>query len=401
MNPPVASTSPRRAWTDWLLILVFAGVILLPTVDYFTHIDITQAPVENRFLAPWPRLTRLDISGVRNYLAAANSYFNDHFGFRKRLVRWCQQWKYRLFHTQTDLVIAGQNGWLYISEREMIQHYLGMEKFTEPQLQSWQRLLEKRRDWLAARGIKYLFVIPPDKQSVYPENLPAWLLAATPAGRQTKLDQFMQYMKAHSTVEVLDLRQPLIAAKKIVPTYLQNDTHWNLYGGFTACQEMVRALSPQLPGLPPLRSEDFDWTNVPATGGELAKAAGLDPPEKNYFMFTPNPAAIAPRNRDAANIVRLWNPVDPHRLNSISENTNPLAGPFDLVIFHDSFGKAMQPFLGYSFHKIVWIFDSREFNPAIITNNHPQVVVNEILERFVNTEDPGAMQARDALPSPF
>jgi hypothetical protein len=386
---------------DGLLIVAFAVLLWTPTADYFGHVDRAPAPDENRLLAPPPRLARRDIAGLQAYLAGAEAYFNDNFGFRRRLIRWNHQWKERLYRggRSADQVIVGQNGWLFFTEGRMVEHYLGLEQLTPLQLQAWQRLLEKRRDWLAARGIKYLFVIPPDKQSVYPENLPAWLLAARRAGCQTKLDQFVQYMKAHSTLEVLDMRQALLSGKKIAPTYLQNDTHWNWHGGFIGSQEVIKALSRQMPDLPALRLEDFDWTNAPATGGDVARILGkADKPEKNYFVFTPKPPLVAPQSWQITNIIRIRNPNDPAKVNYLVENTNLSNQPVDLVVFHDSFGKAFRQFLGYSFHRIVFVWENKEFNPRVITENHPQIVINEMLERYFNIEDPDEMLATEALP---
>jgi hypothetical protein len=396
----IPTPAPRRqAWTDWLVILIFMGMLWLPTADYFFNLDWSQPPDENRLMAPKPRLTRLNISGLQDYLAATEKYFNDHFGFRRRLIRWCQQWKQRLYQNKSvNLVITGQDGWLYICERQMIDHYLGLEKFTPEELQAWQRLLEKRRDWLAARGIKYLFVIPPDKHDIYPEYLPAWLINATPPNRQTKLDQFLEYMKAHSTVEILDLRPVLLAGKKTAPTYLKNDTHWNLYGGFLGAQELVKVLSQEVPDLPPLRLEDFTWSNAPATGGDLSSVLDMHPAEKNNYSFAPRPPLAAPESVVLTNIVRNWNPRDTSKVNRLVENTNLAAQPVDMVMFNDSFARAWWQFLGYSFHRIVFVWEDKEFNTRIITENHPQVVVNEMLERMFNTEDPDEMMAKEALP---
>jgi len=55
-------------------------------------------------------------------------------------------------------------------------------------------------------------------------------------------------------------------------------------------------------------------------------------------------------------------------------------------------------FLGYSFHRIAFVWENREFNASVIVENHPRIVVNEMLERYFNTEDPEEMLARDALP---
>jgi hypothetical protein len=393
MKPTSDIAVPRIRWIEWLLIFVFAGLLWLPTVDYFTGIDRTQPPGENRLPAPKPRLTRRDVAGVQNYLAAAEIYFNDHFGFRKRLIRWFQQWKARLYHDlSVHKVVPGRDGWLFTGELQMIEHYLGLAKFTPAQLKSWQTLLEKRRDWLAQRGIKYLFVIPPDKQTVYPEFLPAWLQDAAPAHRETKLDQFLTYMQAHSTVAILDLRPPLLAAKAIAPTYLQNDTHWNQFGGFVGCQEVIKTLAKQFPDLPPLRLEDFTWTNVPATGGDIARILGAAPPEKNFFTFQPGPALPVLRTNEDRAYKSNWG------VKTVLTVDNPAALRRNVVVFHDSYGAAFQKFLGHSFRRSVFEWDNHEFCPALISSNAPDVVINEILERYLHTMDPEEMIAKDALP---
>src|SRR5471032_1208221 len=96
----------------------------------------------------------------------------------------------------------------------MIDDVMGNRPFRDSELEAWRDLLQGRHDWLAQRGIRYLFVIPPDKHTIYPEHLPDWLVTA--ARPPQRLDQFIQYMKAHSDVPVLDLRQTLLDAKKDV-----------------------------------------------------------------------------------------------------------------------------------------------------------------------------------------
>src|ERR1035441_2650174 len=214
MNPASEIPSSGRVWADRILVVVFLSLLWAPTADKLFHLDGSRAPGENRLPARQPEVRELASSHLQKCLADSEAYFNDHFGFRKKLIRWFQNWKLGLFHDRTVYnVITGRNGWLFTSDLQMVEHYLGMKKLTPAELKSWQTLLEKRRDWLAQRGIKYLFVIPPDKQTIYPEELPAWLADAAPTNRETKLDQFEKYMREHSTVQILDLRGPLIAAK--------------------------------------------------------------------------------------------------------------------------------------------------------------------------------------------
>lgn len=394
MTPAPDSKPSRQRWADWVVIAVFVALIWAPTLDEFFHLDHSRQPGENRLPAAFPSSPSFAIGEAQKFIAGLEAYYADHFGFRKKLIRCFQNWKISLFHDRTVYnVITGRNGWLFASDLKMVEHFLGIKKFTPDELKNWQQLLEKRRDWLAQRGIKYLFVIPPDKQTVYPEELPAWLANAAAVNRETKLDQFLKYMQANSTVPILDLRGSLLAAKHTAPTYLQHDTHWNRFGGFVACQEIIKTLAPEFPNLPPLRRDDFNWTNARAPGGDLARMIGSDAMDENNFEVRAH-ADLPPLKLFAAtNIVSVW---DIHKISMISENA--AAPARTAVIFHDSFGGPWQEFLGYEFRKIVFMPENREFNAAVIGEAKPDVVINEMLERYFNTWDPDELRVKDALP---
>jgi hypothetical protein len=394
MTTAPVNPRPHRAWADYFIIAGFLLLLAAPAADKFFHLDHSRLTGENRLPAPAPDPADLRAGRIQKYLVAGEAYFNDHFGFRNQLVRWFQNWRLGLFHDHSVYsVVIGPNHWLFIGEEQMVEHFIGLRKFTPEELSAWQKLLERRRDWLAARGIKYLFVVPPDKQDIYPEELPAWLRNAVPAGRETKLDQFLKFMRAHSTVEILDLRAPLLAAKPTAPMYFQNDTHWNQIGGFLGCQELVKALTRQFPDLPPLRSEDFRWTNVPATGGDLSRMIGADLTEKNSFKLLAQPSVTMPVVQTTTNLPAGW---DPHKSCAISDNVAPLTET--AMVFHDSFGMFWRPVLGCCFKRVWYLAESRDFRSQFILENHPSVVINEILERYFNTADPQLLLAHDGLP---
>jgi hypothetical protein len=373
---------------DWLLIAAFLVLLWAPTLDKLLRLDHAPEPKENRVLARRPPISELRFGRLQGFLAASEAYFNDHFGFRNRLIAWDQIWRVGVYQPG-DLcdLIEGPHGWRFSGRGHMVENHLGWLKFTPQELQAWQKLLEKRRDWLAARGIQYLFVITPDKESIYPDELPRWIQEA-PAEQGTKLDQFLQYMKAHSTVQILDLRPPLVAARKTAPTYMQQDPHWNLFGGFRACQEVIKALTA-FPDLPPLRLEDFTWTNVPSMGGALARNVKED----NYYKFYPKPGLPAV-TFTLTNIPTVWT-----RDGScwISDTAAPLRRT--AVIFHDSFGLAWHDFLVYDFKRIIFVWERREFNPSLIAATKPDLVINETLEGFLYSMNPEELMAKDGLPS--
>jgi len=250
--------------------------------------------------------------------------------------------------------------------------------------------LEKRRDWLAKRGIKYLFVVAPDKHTIYPEYLPDWIKKVRP---QTKLDQFIAYMREHSTVPLLDVRDVILAAKKNHPVYMRTDTHWNDIGAFVAYQKLVESMARQLPALKlePLPLASFDLTNRLMPGGDLARSLGLSMTESNAWFLIPKPGLPS---------FTITQPPAEHPTEPVF-STNALAQG-RLVIFHDSFAVndtyagTWSPFLGYHFNRITYLWQYN-LDTAWIERDKPDIVVTEMVERFFNIDDPEKMLAREAL----
>ncbi len=383
MDQPATPSSLTR-WTNTVQVGLFAVLLSLPMVDSFLHLDRTRPRDENRAKAAYPKAP----AGFRDlqlYLAGLEVYFNDHFGYRNTLVKWDNKLRTRILKdTTSQKVLAGKQNWLFFRGDQMVEHYSGKIQFTPEQLRDWQMLLEKRRDWLARRGIPYAFIIAPDKQTVYPEYLPDWV---TKMGRETKIDQFFAYMKEHSTVPVLDLRKPLLEAKKSHPVYLNSDTHWNSFGSFAAYQELIGKLSPLVPALKlkPAPFTDFTLTNPPQPGGDLVRILGASMAENNAYLLNAKPGL--------AQIV--MNVPPPERVTDPAFSSNPSAkGSF--LLFHDSFAGFWYPFLAYNFNKCTYLWQY-DLDPAWIERDRPDIVVTEMLERFFNIRDPKEMMLKEGL----
>jgi alginate O-acetyltransferase complex protein AlgJ len=382
MNPP-ANNAILTSWTNRVLIALFIVILWLPTVDIFFHFDHARQPNEKRLLATFPKLAP-GVDGLRKYLAGLDAYFSDHFGCRKLLVSWHNKLKWKLFHDVTVRnVLIGRDGWFFLADKQMVEHQRGVRQFTPEELRDWQTLLERRRDWLAQRGIKFLFVVAPDKASIYPDELPAWMTKVRP---ETKLDQFTAHMRTHSTVEILDLRESLCAARQIAPTYLKTDTHWNLFGSFVGYQELVKALSRQLPGIQPVPLDSFERQTSLGSGGDLVNMLGIRAGDSNYVSFTPK-----------TNLPPLKLHLPPEKLpKDPMFSDNPQAAG-DAIIFHDSFANSWVPFLAYNFRHVDYVWQY-ELDVKTIEREKPTVIIVEMFELFFNVTDPKELMRKDALP---
>jgi hypothetical protein len=65
-----------------------------------------------------------------------------------------------------------------------------------------------------------------------------------------------------------------------------------------------------------------------------------------------------------------------------------------LVMFHDSFGTALKPFLAEHFSRAVYDFSPMTFDQSILEREKPDLVIQEITERYLSIDftAPGAQR---------
>lgn len=382
-----ADSTANRSHPFWdaLTILLFIAVLWLPTLDHFFNLDHAPLPKENRLPAEWPRFTGLAQS--REFIASVENYFNDHFGFRARLIRWNHRWKNQLFHiTFSQDVLVGRDGWLFFAGERMLEHWSRQSVWTEQDLHIWRQLLELRRDWLREHGAKYLFILAPDKHTVYPEYLPTWM---EPSSKPSKIQQLAKYLKAHSDIEFIDLSQTLIDTKKIRVNYLKTDTHWNAFGGFVAYRTLIQSLSRQLPGLEPLPLDAYEWKPTVYPPGDLAKLAGNDTCQETGGV-TPIPLQPIP----LLTVIYDPNESPPCRTQTCYTYNEKASGK--ALIFRDSFAASWYPLLGLHFKEVIYIW-SYNWDWSLIEREKPDVVIDEMIERSFNMQDPTNLVRQDQL----
>jgi len=253
----------------------------------------------------------------------------------------------------------------------LVENFQGLRPFSTQELAELERLHEARRDWLAERGGQYLFVVAPDKQSIYPDLLPGWL---KPTGRPTKLDQFFNYMRENSRVAVPDLRPALRAARQISTTYYKTDSHWNSFGGFVASEELAKILPGKF-GSKPLSVDSFEFRKTPVIRGDLATLLGVYIAEDD-LVLTPK-----------TNLPPVMETVENSEYTVPTYHTTNLTARGSCVVFRDSFGSALLPFLGYHFKTVDYYWSPGGFDTNIIARVKPDVVISEIVERHFNESD--------------
>jgi hypothetical protein len=368
------------------LVVAFVAALVTPGLVMLTGIDPERPSSENRALAPAPALPS-SWRDARRFTAAAARYFEDHFGLRGRLVRWQALLRLRLLRTSASPdVIVGRDGWLFYAGDGSAEDMASAVPFMRDELEAWRITLEHTQQWMEAHGIVYLFVLAPDKHAVYPELLPR---SVHRVGAETRTDTLVRYLRDHSTVPVLDLRDALMAAKARERIFHRTDTHWNDRGAFAAAEVLTARLS--LRSDPQARDRDaYAAEAVTIPGLDLADMLGLS------AAMTETDLRLLPHAPPRARVVEPRHP-DARFMDARIVTEQDAAGLPRAVVFRDSFGSAMIPFLSERFSRALYLWQYN-VDPMVVLAERPQIVIQEWVGRRLSTLPPYDPFARPQEP---
>jgi alginate O-acetyltransferase complex protein AlgJ len=256
-----------------VLVVCFLAVIVTPEVMFqLSERPGTSSMNEKRRLAVRPIFV---VDSLEIFPKKYEQFYNDNFWFRKYFIQLNSLFTAKTYGISAiPDVLIGKQGWLYYvskTQGNSLEDYKGLIKLDKRSLELIRENLERRTQSLKLKGIKFVVVVAPDKQSIYPENLPD--NAQRKRRYPTRLDQIIKYLKGNSTVQILDVRNALLEEKKAnpLPLYKKTDSHWNYLGGFVAYKEIMRSIS-----LEPMKKNDFEWEHVNSGRGDLANMLALN-----------------------------------------------------------------------------------------------------------------------------
>ncbi|MBM3770088.1 MAG: hypothetical protein FJW27_02155 [Acidimicrobiia bacterium] len=360
------------------IVVLFLVIIVAPGLGLALGLDrATVSESELRELAKWPAWS-WRLHDIRAWPAAFQTYFDDHFLFRNRLIDGRASLLWTVLGTSgSDQVIVGKNGWLFYAADGGIDDWIQLEPFTREELDVWRDTLVRRRAFLARRRIPYVLVIAPDKQMIYPEHMPGALRRLR---HDYRADQLIAYMReTEPDFRIIDLRVAVLAHKDQELLYHRYDTHWNDRGGLVAYRAIASELTRWFPSLVPLRREDFD--DDPAVpSGDRTTMLGLTDPGK---------ASMSGLVRRGGDRHRVVFPDRPDPYGEVGELRTEHADSSlpRLMMFRDSFAGRLIPYLSEHFSHATYFWQN-ELDFQAIETERPDVVIQEYVGRHLVTYVP-------------
>ena len=365
---------------DSLLIATFIAGLVLPLVAMHNK-DVST--IEKRKLAPFPEL-KWGRKALATFPSRFEAFFKDHFGFRDLLAQLYSESSLMLQSSSNPNVLIGKDDWLFYinpADGNSLEDYRKNDPLTPEELQQWRTALEARYVWFKQQGIQYLFVVAPDKHSIYGEYFPSRIRRA---GTQSRLDQLLAFMH-DSDVPMLDLRPSLIQAKSQGLLYLKTDTHWNALGAGVAQYAIMEQLSKHNPSLHPINYRAEVFSSLEHSGGDIANMLSLSSRLKEMSPQLYKPLSIC--NRQFLEEGPDSGPLSPFF-------TDCRADAPKALIFRDSFFEALLPYISPYFSKTLYVWKWPDFNQLeqYLGHQTPDIVIEERVER--------SLKAVPALPTP-
>ncbi len=359
LKPPSRFSKVR----DVVFSIVFFAILIIPAFTKVPPPADFNKP-SGKFLSSHPVLNQywklIQLPG------AYQTYFSEHFSLRDPYVALHNEILFRflggnIYHN----VLIGKEGWLYLTDEDNLRYFQCDQPFTPGEVDTLVEHVREMHEFSKENGAEFVFLIAPDKESIYPEFLPEEIGTS---GKSCRMDQVLEALQK-AGLETLDLRKTLVTKKSSGQLYYKTDTHWNDTGAFVAYFAILSELKKVFPSLEAWRSSDFSPVNR-SRAGDLSKLIPL-------FHPLSEEAVILEPIRDRKAVIEQG--VDDKTiLSETGVNSYP-----DVVVFRDSFFMGLLPFFAENFNHSLyrWSFD---FDNDLILSKKPDIVIYELAERYLN-----------------
>lgn len=367
-----------------ILIVMFFIIIFIPCVPMILGEKTLISVVEKRSLAEFPSVPER-YSQVQDFFAEMEQYLNDHFGFREWMIYRYQREVRKRFDQASNVteVIKGVDNWYFFTGNDMLEDFTGRNLLSDDDLNEWVQSYRDKKKWLEDKGIGYLFVVAPNKMSIYSKFVGAPWVDNQGMGRLT---QIKKQLSGDDNSTLLDLTPSLLKMNHLDTLYFKSDTHWTSYGAFLAYQAIADKIESILPDARFKR--DFSMSPVMERRCEMENdnCGGLTDMLLDYESFNESyrKAEKFPKcaNRLPFNF-KLSNLRSGHK--EFYFHTNCADGRLKAVVFRDSFFSDLEPYLSENFKEIIYLwkdYDQKNIEELLATFK-PDIIIEEKVERIL------------------
>lgn len=343
-----------KKYGSTIFMIIFLVILLIPSAGMLVS---GPSESENGEELVMPVIYSEEEGFNRYYLQQLSDVFESRFALRKQMVTGYSLLTGRLFGTSSQsAVITGTSGWLYYTDT--LGDYRRTNIMSQRQINNCVRNLYLVNEYCIDNGIGFLFVIAPNKNSIYPEYMPYYYPQGTGETNEMLItDALMEQGIPHI--------YPFgVFSEADGIYYFERDSHWNDMGAAMVTNEILNML-----GIPhtDYRYEPYSIQKIHS--GDLEQMIypeAVEPEEDCVFDNAPSFSYDQPVESNFE-----------YRISTTGE------GQENLLMYRDSFGSSLVPFFSEAF---AHSFFSRSNSCQIsdITARTPDILIIEKAERFLS-----------------
>ncbi|WP_157152985.1 alginate O-acetyltransferase AlgX-related protein [Brachyspira murdochii] len=350
----------------YTILIIFLCFLIMPNVIYKVFYDkFDHTNYENRNKAKKPLFA---INNLYKYPGEYEKYFNDYIPFRNEIIRLKNLIDLFLFRNFiSDITLLGKDKWLFF--KKVIENYIiDTPYFSDEELEKAKNILLNFRDELKKQNIDFIFMICPNKESIYTNYIPSYI-------KPNISDKFVEYIRKNTDIKILYPREQLMKYKDKYQLYYKYDHHWNALGGYIAYSELMKLFNINVKDLESLNilSFDYRYRNNLTFYNQTANSVHLSDlkyfRDDNIFVIS---NFISKNTNIMINNVLNWE-LNYYYTNEYLTNTNKI------YIIRDSMIQELLDYIFPSFKETIAVSFSK-FNKFDIIKQRPDIVIYSILE---------------------
>lgn len=338
----------------YVYMFLFLLICLVPSAGlFFTGIRESS---ENKDHAQMPRLhTEYGLNPY--FLNDAGKWYESHFAFRDEAVTAYALLLGKGFGVSAqEQVIAGTDGWLFY--KDSLADFQGTAPMADRQLFDVAHSLAMVQAYAQQNGADFAFAAAPNKNSLYGEHMPYYY---QPRHRgKSNLERLEAYLQSEQ-VNYIHLYQTFQNDSRVL--YHKRDSHWNNMGAALAAGQILSGIE-----------------KAHVSYADKASTARKDfQGDLQHMLYPSMPGLEEEIYYDPAPQFSYCGDVESNFDPKISTRSD---GNGSLVMYRDSFGNALLPFMAEAFEH-AWFSRALPYRLQDLSEHSANVLVIERAERFL------------------
>lgn len=331
----------------WVTVLGFLGLLFVPSVAWvFCHGAVGDDTSENRKLAEMPEFK---LGKISTFPSNFEKFWNDHVPFRSMIRKtWADLNVIGLHDSTSNKVLIGrsdggfENSWLFYSaksDNNPLEDMQGIKTYNKQTLEKMANRIKEETEKYRQKGIQLYYLVAPNKEGVYKEELPDEIKVYS---EKTRTEELTDYLAKEGIKNYYFAYKDMLSAKDLGQLYYKQDTHWNKLGGFVGFRGLMNMVGEEV------IFEKAEFTEEKKANGDLLPMLGV------LGYFKDKDVSVVYRNKK----------VDKK-----------------IMIIGDSYRTALKEYLDKTFSGAV-VMHRSEYKEGMVEKEKPDIIVYEFVERY-------------------